>query len=44
MEDVLYMLANFGNMGPHPADLDLDDLVGTTDLLILLGVFGCTCP
>lgn len=44
VEDVLYMLANFGNMGPHPADLDLDDLVGTTDLLILLGVFGCTCP
>ena len=44
VEDVLYMLANFGNIGPHPADLDLDDLVGTTDLLILLGVFGCTCP
>ncbi len=29
--------------GPHPADIDLDDLVGTTDLLILLGIFGCTC-
>jgi len=44
VEDVLYMLANFGTMGPHPADLDLDDLVGTTDLLILLGIYGCTCP
>ena len=44
VDDILFMLANFGHMGPHPADLDLDDLVGTTDLLILLGVFGCTCP
>lgn len=43
VEDVLFMLANFGNQGPHPADIDLDDLVGTTDLLILLGIFGCTC-
>lgn len=44
VEDVLFMLANFGHIGPHPADLDLDDLVGTTDLLVLLGVYGCTCP
>jgi len=44
VDDILFMLANFGHMGPHPADLDLDDLVGTTDLLILLGVFGCVCP
>ena len=44
VDDILFMLANFGNIGPHPADLDLDDLVGTTDLLILLGVFGCVCP
>ena len=43
VEDVLFMLANFGNQGPHPADIDLDDLVGTTDLLIILGIFGCTC-
>ena len=44
VEDVLYMLANFGHVGPHPADIDLDDLVGTTDLLILLGIYGCQCP
>lgn len=44
VEDVLYMLANFGHIGPHPADIDLDDLVGTTDLLILLGIYGCQCP
>ena len=44
VEDVLYMLANFGVIGPHPADIDLDDLVGTTDLLILLGIYGCSCP
>lgn len=44
VEDVLFMLANFGHIGPHPADLDLDDLVGTTDLLILLGIYGCSCP
>lgn len=44
VEDVLFMLASFGQMGAHPADLDLDDLVGTTDLLILLSVFGCNCP
>ena len=44
VEDVLYMLANFGHVGPHPADIDLDELVGTTDLLILLGIYGCQCP
>ncbi len=44
VEDVLFMLANFGHIGPHPADIDLDDLVGTTDLLILLGIYGCECP
>lgn len=43
VEDVLFMLANFGHIGPHPADIDLDDLVGTTDLLILLGLYGCNC-
>jgi hypothetical protein len=43
VEDVLFLLANFGTMGPHPADIDLDDLVGTTDLLILLGLYGCNC-
>lgn len=44
VEDILFMLANFGHMGAHPADLDLDQLVGTTDLLILLGIYGCECP
>jgi len=44
VEDILFMLANFGHMGAHPADLDLDELVGTTDLLILLGIYGCECP
>ena len=43
VEDVLFMLSNFGHIGPHPADIDLDDLVGTTDLLILLGLYGCNC-
>ena len=43
VEDVLFMLANFGHIGPHPADIDLDDLVGTKDLLILLGIYGCQC-
>ena len=44
VEDILSLLANFGNTGAHPADLDVDLLVGTSDLLILLGVFGCNCP
>ena len=44
VEDMLFMLANFGSMGPNAADLNVDELVGAADLLILLGVFGCNCP
>ena len=44
VEDMLFMLANFGSIGPNAADLNVDELVGAADLLILLGVFGCNCP
>ena len=41
---MLFMLANFSDIGPNAADLNVDELVGATNLLILLGVFGCNCP
>ena len=42
VEDMLFMLANFGSMGPNAADLNVDELVGAADLLILRASSGAT--